>query len=846
MNTLGLALIARNEEKNLARCLDSVQGLFDEIVVVDTGSTDKTKQVAIDHGAKVFDFEWIDDFSAARNFSFSKITCQYVMWLDCDDILLPNDVNQVKQLKENFQAEVYIMPYNYAQDEYGNSLILSPLPRILKNSPELIWHDECHEYLNYPMSYRIAQIPIIVSHRRSVNDQAKDGGRNLRILAKAVKKRPKESRLRFYYGKEMFFTGKWHDTINIFVEYLLNPDWHENQIHAYWLVGQCFMNLGKNEKALKTFLAGIKTDPRWAEFYNAIGQIYYNEAKWAEATRWFEIAKNLKVPDSLGFITIENYTWVPADRLCKCYGELGRAKDAYEMNEIALQYRPTDSRFLFNRLLLRDILYPGRQAKRPIRLNLGSGGKTVPTYRNTDLFPSPGVQELFDMGKIPYETGTVHAIYCEHALEHLSHQAARKAVAEWARVLRYGGDLILKVPDLNACCKKLVSASETDLYSTGNQQVVTEKEWYRYTIYGYQKGPDAEPAENQYHKTGFTQTELQNLLVENGFEDISIKEYDGCFTPSLEAQATLKRQAIKVAWMLNSADEDYPTNRIRALNIHRWFLKNNISSEVFAGYPVESADALFSRLKFKDVVIFFRWGPLEVELMTKLQRAGILAVWDINEDVLGQDECINAANLVTCCSTALSQTLQRSRTVVIPDAYELPGKESPKEENAKLKVICCSMGGNQEGADALKPVIEKLGMQLIRISEWPQHEVKWQRETWLQELAKADIVITPQKHWLRPAKSNNRVTQAMALGLPVVASPLQSYKEAISHGETGLISETSEDWEKNLTLLQDKALREKIGKAAKEAVTNYSMEAIGKKWIEVFKELCCENCGSRY
>ena len=143
MNTLGLALIARNEEKNLARCLDSVQGLFDEIVVVDTGSTDKTKQVAIDHGAKVFDFEWIDDFSAARNFSFSKITCQYVMWLDCDDILLPNDVNQVKQLKENFQAEVYIMPYNYAQDEYGNSLILSPLPRILKNSPELIWHDEC-------------------------------------------------------------------------------------------------------------------------------------------------------------------------------------------------------------------------------------------------------------------------------------------------------------------------------------------------------------------------------------------------------------------------------------------------------------------------------------------------------------------------------------------------------------------------------------------------------------------------------------------------------------------------------------------------------------------------------
>jgi len=65
--TLTISLIVRNEEQSLGRCLDSVQGLGDEIVVVDTGSTDGTREVAAGRGARVFDFPWCDDFAAARN-----------------------------------------------------------------------------------------------------------------------------------------------------------------------------------------------------------------------------------------------------------------------------------------------------------------------------------------------------------------------------------------------------------------------------------------------------------------------------------------------------------------------------------------------------------------------------------------------------------------------------------------------------------------------------------------------------------------------------------------------------------------------------------------------------------
>ena len=65
-------MIVKNEEKLLARCLDSVAGLMDEIIIVDTGSSDKTKEIAARYTDKIYDFEWIDDFSAARNFAFSK------------------------------------------------------------------------------------------------------------------------------------------------------------------------------------------------------------------------------------------------------------------------------------------------------------------------------------------------------------------------------------------------------------------------------------------------------------------------------------------------------------------------------------------------------------------------------------------------------------------------------------------------------------------------------------------------------------------------------------------------------------------------------------------------------
>ena len=78
MITISLCMIVKNEERILARCLDSVKDLVDEIIIVDTGSADATKRIAAEYTDKIYDFTWIDDFSAARNFAFSKATGDYI------------------------------------------------------------------------------------------------------------------------------------------------------------------------------------------------------------------------------------------------------------------------------------------------------------------------------------------------------------------------------------------------------------------------------------------------------------------------------------------------------------------------------------------------------------------------------------------------------------------------------------------------------------------------------------------------------------------------------------------------------------------------------------------------
>ncbi|WP_254438492.1 glycosyltransferase family 2 protein [Paenibacillus sp. DCT19] len=119
MITISLCMIVKNEERTLARCLDSVSGIVDEIIIVDTGSSDRTMDVAAQYTDQVYTYEWQDDFAAARNYSFEQATQEYILWLDADDVLLPGDQAKLRTLKEQLpsdgETEAVVLNYTLAE-----------------------------------------------------------------------------------------------------------------------------------------------------------------------------------------------------------------------------------------------------------------------------------------------------------------------------------------------------------------------------------------------------------------------------------------------------------------------------------------------------------------------------------------------------------------------------------------------------------------------------------------------------------------------------------------------------------------------------------------------------------
>lgn len=209
--TVSLCMIVKDEEAHLPACLKSVQGVVDEVIVVDTGSTDRTKEIAKDHGAQVFDLKWKDDFSAARNFAIEKATMDWVLIMDADDTMPEWTRVQLKTVllkhKKALGLSIQIL-----QDRSGftfNSV------RLFKNHLNIRYKRPIHEQVYFGdarENVTMADIPLAdltIVHRQfheDVSDVLR-AERNIRLLKKAVKKDPGDHELYFYLGQEEMIRG---------------------------------------------------------------------------------------------------------------------------------------------------------------------------------------------------------------------------------------------------------------------------------------------------------------------------------------------------------------------------------------------------------------------------------------------------------------------------------------------------------------------------------------------------------------------------------------------------------------------------------------------------------------
>lgn len=358
MVTVSLCMIVKNEEEVLDRCLSSVRDLVDEIVIVDTGSTDDTKRIAHRYTDRVYDFEWIDDFSAARNYSFSLATQEYILWLDADDTLRERDRQLFRALKETLDPAVdsVAMEYHLLFDAEGNPAALSRRNRLVKRSRGFRWLNRVHEYLEVNGSIYVTDIA--VSHDRRGNHSE----RNLGIFEKMIEKDGGLSgRDVLYYGNELADAKRYAEAAEMYERFLSQPvEYFEDNLLACSKLAECCHHLGDMDRKLRSLLRTMEYDIPRADFCCSIGYCHQDRGEVKKAIFWYELALRLEKPvHHFGVLNLICWTWLPHLQLCVCYGLLGELEKAYEHNEKALEYLPRDPNLLSNRAKLLEAMGEG-------------------------------------------------------------------------------------------------------------------------------------------------------------------------------------------------------------------------------------------------------------------------------------------------------------------------------------------------------------------------------------------------------------------------------------------------------------------------------------------------------
>lgn len=342
MASISLCMIVKDEEEVLGRCLKSAAGIADQIVVADTGSRDGTKEIAAAFTDQVYDFAWTDDFAAARNFSFSKGTGEYLMWLDADDVIPEPEAEKILRLKKHLDtdpADVVMLKYAVGFDGNGCCICSFYRERIIRRCPLARWTGRVHEAV-MPFG-RIIQENIRIEHRKV---RISDPGRNLRIFEKMLCSGESfGARELYYYGKELYFHGKYQDAVKVLETFLGHPAggfWEKMDACRHQAL--CFYGMKKKNEARRILDRALKQFGPEAELCCDMGWWYFSEQRYREAAVWYLTALKYGRQNS-GSFQRECHGLIPCRQLGICFEKMGMKQEAAFYRQLAVQQFSTCS-----------------------------------------------------------------------------------------------------------------------------------------------------------------------------------------------------------------------------------------------------------------------------------------------------------------------------------------------------------------------------------------------------------------------------------------------------------------------------------------------------------------------
>ncbi len=321
--SISMACILRNEAHNIATLLQSVKGCFDEIVMVDTGSTDSSLEFlekineGIRAGSKVWEglpeikirhFDWVDDFSKARNYSFEQCTSDYIFWADLDDSL--SDAKAFIQWRDTVlhSAHYWVALYNYAFDAAGNPVCKFIRERVIKNNYGFKWEYFVHEGLLQTEGRKYwpqRASSWWINHRRSEEDRKQDFMRNINLF-EAHDYATLPPRMKYYYGKELVENGQPEKACNPLLDAMKSGqlDLHDNLL-AIQYAAHSARDSKAYPQAVDILMNGLKIAINRAEYWCLLGDVYLAAGQANEALMAFGVALTCTPNDYGGIIVCE-------------------------------------------------------------------------------------------------------------------------------------------------------------------------------------------------------------------------------------------------------------------------------------------------------------------------------------------------------------------------------------------------------------------------------------------------------------------------------------------------------------------------------------------------------------
>jgi glycosyltransferase involved in cell wall biosynthesis len=289
--TISACLIVRDEARLLPRCLRSIAGAYDELCIVDTGSSDNTLEIARKAGARTLRFTEcngadgkIEDFAAPRNAALQLATSDWILQIDADEVLGPGGGARVRQHSRH--PEVTSVMVNMRS---GPASWLSE--RLHRRSGDLRYVGRIHEYVERDGEARaVIDRRIVITNRPDKRGKETAEARNVRLLQLELADNPRNARALYQLGNELRGGGRLDEAIARYRASLELGTYRHGRFVTRYYLAVCYVRKHDWDLAIATAHDAVRVDPRYAEAHCLLGDVYFARGQLAFARQWYRSA----------------------------------------------------------------------------------------------------------------------------------------------------------------------------------------------------------------------------------------------------------------------------------------------------------------------------------------------------------------------------------------------------------------------------------------------------------------------------------------------------------------------------------------------------------------------------